>query len=84
MSPETLKSLLAVEFKEDDIYTEGDGSHFGVRVVSDDFDGMTAVKRQQKVYALVKDQIASGELHALSIKTYTQQEWVEFNRLNQF
>jgi len=33
------------------------------------------VKKHQTVYATVKAQIASGELHALTIKAYTPGEW---------
>jgi acid stress-induced BolA-like protein IbaG/YrbA len=36
---------------------------------------MSAVKRHQTVYATLQAQIASGELHALTIKAYTPKEW---------
>ena len=43
--------------------------------MSDDFKDKSRVKRQQMVYACVQDWIASGELHALSLQTLTQEEW---------
>ena len=53
----------------------GDGSHFDALVVSEAFTGLTPIKKQRLVMDAVKAQIASGELHALSIKTFTPEEW---------
>ena len=53
----------------------GDGSHFEAVVVSDDFAGKTLMQKQRLVMATVKPQIESGELHAISIKTYTPEQW---------
>jgi acid stress-induced BolA-like protein IbaG/YrbA len=55
----------------------GDGSHFEAVVVSDDFAGKTLMQKQRLVMATVKPQIESGELHALSIKTFTPEQWAE-------
>jgi len=52
----------------------GEGKYEAV-VISDEFDGLSMVKEHQLVYATVKPQIASGELHALSIKAFTPEEW---------
>ena len=54
------------------VTVEGDGSHFEALVVSDAFDGKTPIQRHRLVMATVKPQIESGELHALSIKAFTQ------------
>ena len=43
-------------------------------VIGDVFEGMSKVKRQQLVYGLLKDRIASGEIHAVSMKTMTRAE----------
>ena len=55
----------------------GDGSHFDAVVVSDDFSGKSLLQRQRLVMATVKPQIESGDLHALSIKTFTPEQWAE-------
>ena len=57
------------------VYLEGEGCNFSAIVVSDAFHGLPLVKRQQKVLAPVTDWIASGALHAFSVKTYTAAEW---------
>jgi acid stress-induced BolA-like protein IbaG/YrbA len=53
----------------------GDGSHFEAVVVGGVFTGRSPIQRQRLVMATVKPQIESGELHALSIKTFTPEEW---------
>jgi len=35
------------------------------------------LKEHQLVYATVNAEIASGELHALTIKAYTPEEWAQ-------
>ena len=52
----------------------GDGSHFEAVIVSSEFEGKRPVARQQMVYATVQAEIASGELHAISLKTLTPAE----------
>lgn len=53
----------------------GDGSKFEARVISEAFDGLSTIKRHKMVYAVLNDHIASGAIHALTIKTYTPAEW---------
>ena len=57
------------------VAVSGDGYHYQLVVVSDIFEGMPKVKRQQWVYAQLKDVITSGSLHALTMTTLTQGEW---------
>lgn len=53
----------------------GDGSKFEAQVISDAFDGLSAVKRHKMIYAVLDEHIRSGAIHALSIKAYTNKEW---------
>jgi acid stress-induced BolA-like protein IbaG/YrbA len=57
------------------IYLEGEGCDFAAIVVSDAFAGLSTVKRQQQVLAAVAGWLATGELHAFSVKAYTGAEW---------
>ena len=75
MTPEEIKTILSQGFDNAEVMAEGDGSHFQVTVISNQFDGLRPVKRQQMVYGLVNEQITSGALHAIGIKTYTEEEW---------
>ena len=75
MQPEEIQRLIEAGLPGSRAIVEGDGSHFQAVVVSDEFSGKSLVQKQKLVYATVNDKIASGELHALSIKTYTSDEW---------
>ncbi len=52
----------------------GDGQHFEAVVVSEEFAGKSRVQRHQRVYQTLGDRMRE-EIHALSIKTFTPQEW---------
>lgn len=52
----------------------GSESHFKVVMVADGFEGLALVKRHQKVYQLLTDELQSG-VHALALHLYTRDEW---------
>ncbi len=54
---------------------EGDGGKFTATVVSERFAGLSPVKKQQLVYATINAHIASGAIHAISMQTFTPDEW---------
>jgi BolA protein len=53
-------------------------THFKVTVVSEHFQGLMPVKRHQRLYALLADELA-GPVHALALHLYTPQEWAARN-----
>ncbi|TVO75260.1 BolA family protein [Sedimenticola selenatireducens] len=53
----------------------GDGRHFEAIVISEEFEGKSPLQKQRMVMATVKAQLESDQLHALSIKTYTKEQW---------
>lgn len=57
------------------VSVEGDGYHYQLTLVSPLFQGMSLVKRQQWVYAKINHLILSGTVHALTMKTWTKEEW---------
>jgi acid stress-induced BolA-like protein IbaG/YrbA len=71
MEPEAVAALIRAGLPDADVKVTGDGAHFEAVVVSEAFDGLTPIKKQRLVMDTVKPQIASGELHALSIKALT-------------
>ncbi|HEY8385577.1 MAG TPA: BolA/IbaG family iron-sulfur metabolism protein [Porticoccaceae bacterium] len=74
MNPEDIKTLLAAAFPDAQIQVQGDGRHFDLVVVSNRFDGLRTIKRQQLVYAALQAEIASGALHAVNMRTLTPAE----------
>lgn len=57
-----------------EVTVETDGYYVTVNVVSELFEGMRPVKRQQTVYGAFNDLIADGSLHAVNINAKTPSE----------
>jgi len=53
-----------------------------VIAVSEMFDGMSRVKKQQTIYGPLSEVIASGAVHAVSIKAFTPSQWQREQLLN--
>ena len=75
MQAEEIKQLLEAQFPGSYVEVSGDGNHWDLVVVSDAFDGLTAVKKQQLVYGALNQHIADGSIHAVNMKTYTVAQW---------
>lgn len=75
MQASAIKTKLEQALIECHVDIDGDGHHFYANVVSPAFKDKSRVARQQLVYQVLNDQIQSGELHAISFKTYTPEEW---------
>lgn len=48
---------------------------FTVTIICDGFDNLSSMKRQQMVLAAFADELASGVIHALTVKAFTLEEW---------
>jgi monothiol glutaredoxin len=59
------------------VLVEGEGCDLTITVISTQFTGLALVKKQQLVLATLKEPLASGKLHAVSVKAYTPDEWQE-------
>ncbi len=58
------------------IEVTGDGHHFYAQIVSPAFAGKRLIERHRMVMAVIKPQLDSNEIHALSItKAMTPDEW---------
>ena len=49
--------------------------HFEVIVISNQFLDLRSLDRQRLVYAPLSADLQSGKIHALSLKTFTKEEW---------
>lgn len=56
----------------------GSESHFKVVIVSDKFEGQRLIGRHRQVNQVLADELAN-HIHALSMHTYTRDEWKEQN-----
>lgn len=75
MTAEKLKQLLAAGLPCEYLEVEGDGRHWFAVIVSTEFEGKRPIARHQRVYAALGDRLATEEVHALSMKTFTPAEW---------
>jgi acid stress-induced BolA-like protein IbaG/YrbA len=76
VTAESIKQNIEQGMRASYLRVEGDGRHFEAVVVSDEFAGKSRVQRHQRVFQTLGDRMR-GEIHALSIKTFTPQEWQE-------
>jgi acid stress-induced BolA-like protein IbaG/YrbA len=53
---------------------DGDGRHFFATIVSPEFEGLSRIRRHQRVYAALGDRMRE-QIHALSMKTLTPAEF---------
>ena len=74
VTPESIRLNIAQGMLTEHLNVVGDGAHFEAVVVSDAFTGKNRVQRHQLVYQTLGDRMRE-EIHALSIKAYTPQEW---------
>jgi acid stress-induced BolA-like protein IbaG/YrbA len=74
VTPESIQFNIAQGMQTEHLSVTGDGQHFEAVVVSDAFAGKSRIQRHQLVYQTLGDRMR-GEIHALSMKTYTPEEW---------
>lgn len=77
MTPEKIQQQLAQGMETAHLSVVGDGRHFEALIVSEAFTGKSRVQRHQLVFQVLGDGMRDEMIHALSMKTYTPQEWAE-------
>jgi monothiol glutaredoxin len=75
LSNSDIEQLVKQDIADSQVFIEGAGCDFTVTVISEKFADLTAVKKQQLVMATLSEALASGKLHAVSVQTYTPDEW---------
>lgn len=58
---------------ESHMHSRGQETHYKVVLVSELFEGLSAVRRHQKIYATLGELMPS--VHALALHTYSPEEW---------
>ena len=67
--------MLQEKFTDSQVEVNASGNNFDILIVSEVFRGLSPVKKQQLVYAVLNPFIASGDIHAVNMKTLTPDEW---------
>lgn len=81
MDSSQVKQILEQALNLQEIHVKGEGSHYEVVAVDMCFVGMSRVKKQQLIYAPLMEYIQRNDIHALSIKAYTPDEWARDKKL---
>jgi acid stress-induced BolA-like protein IbaG/YrbA len=76
MTPHEIKKLIEETMLNSTALVEGeDGRHFSATVISSEFANKNRIQKQQLVYAVLGKYITDGTIHAISLKTFTPEEW---------
>ena len=74
ITPQQIETWIKAGLACDHIHVDGDGHHFEAVIVSPEFSGKMRVGQHQLVYKALGDKM-QAEIHALSMKTYSPEEW---------
>ncbi|MFN9744810.1 MAG: BolA family protein [Betaproteobacteria bacterium] len=74
-TPDEVRDYIAAGLPCTVLQVEGDGRHFFATIVSTEFEGLSRVRRHQRVYQALGDRMRE-QIHALSMKTLTPAEHV--------
>ncbi len=72
-TPALVQQYITAGMACEHVQVEGDGRHFFATIVSTEFEGLSRIRRHQRVYAALGERMRE-EIHALSMKTLTPTE----------
>jgi acid stress-induced BolA-like protein IbaG/YrbA len=78
MSPDSIRDIVRQALPDADIEVSdltGELDHFRVVVISPAFEGKSLIERHQLVQQPLKPAVDDGRIHALTLKTYTPEQW---------
>ena len=69
-----ITNFLKSKFPEAEISFDGEDCNSKVLIVSKQFEGLTSLQRHKLVLGVLREQVQTGELHALSLNTKSPSE----------
>ena len=75
MDHEKIKSILETNLQGSEVILSNSDCNLTLTIICDKFIGQTVINRHKEVLSHLKEYFSSGELHALSIKTLTKEEF---------
>lgn len=78
MTPAKLKErleTLASETTAEVVDLTGTQDHYQAVIISPAFEGKMMIDQHRMVYKLVQQEVDSGEVHALTLKTFTPEQY---------
>ena len=79
VDPDNVKRYISEGLACEHVEVVGDGHHFEAVIVCEAFRGKNKVQQHQLVYKALGDRMKQ-EIHALSMKTYTPEQWASEGR----
>lgn len=76
VTPEYVKATIEQGLGCEHIHVHGDGRHFEAIIVSPAFEGKGMLQQHQLVYQALGHRMHE-EIHALSMKTFTPEQWAK-------
>lgn len=76
VSPEDIKGWIEENLEGASVEISGDGHHFEAEIVCAAFAGKSRIQQHQMVYGALGDKMKE-EIHALSMRTITPEDWAE-------
>lgn len=74
VNPQDIERWIAAALPCELLQVKGDGQHFDAVIVSGEFRGKNMVQQHQLVYKALGERMRE-EIHALSMKTFTPEDW---------
>ena len=74
MEPKEIKTMIENGMSNLVVNVDGDGTHFEALIVSTEFEGKSLIERHKVVYGVLGDAMKE-RIHALSLKTFTPEQW---------
>ncbi|QWF71278.1 Grx4 family monothiol glutaredoxin [Methylomonas paludis] len=75
ISHSEVDALIVQAYPDAIVHIVGEGCNLEIAVISDQFADLSLIKQHQGVMAALNEPLASGRLHAVTLKTYTQAQW---------
>jgi len=73
VTPDNVKAYIQQGLECEYINVDGDGRHFEAVIVSSAFEGKGMLQQHRLVYSVLGDRME--DIHALSMKTFTPEQW---------
>jgi acid stress-induced BolA-like protein IbaG/YrbA len=83
VSPDQVADMIKTGLPDAQVQVQdltGGMDHYKVIVVSSQFEGKRLVQRHQLVYGALRQAMASDAIHALTMETYTPQDWASLSQ----
>lgn len=74
MDTDKIKNLIESSLEGSIAEVNGGEGKYNANIIFDGFKDLNTVKRHKIVYSALDSYIKSGELHAISLKTFTNEE----------